>query len=57
MSCAPRAQGALEKVDGVESCEVDFASKTATIKVDSDVDVAALQKALKAEGYTGKPKN
>jgi len=49
-------QDALESVDGVESVEVDFKNKTATVKAaeGKEIDTKALMAALKAKGFEGK---
>lgn len=44
--CKPKVEAALAGVEGVESVEVDFESKTATVKCDKALDPALLVKAL-----------
>ena len=52
VGCAPRVAKILEKCDGVEKVEVDFATKKATVT--GKVDGQKLMKALKEDGrYTG----
>jgi copper chaperone CopZ len=56
MGCPPQVQSALENVDGVESVDVDFATKTATITASSDVDAKALIAALEGTKFKGEVK-
>ena len=47
-------QGALASVDGVESVEVDFATKQATVM--GNADSAAMLEALQKAGFDGSVK-
>ena len=44
-------QAALESVDGVESTEIDFAAKTATVTVQGGTSPEALVAAVEASGF------
>lgn len=50
--CVASVQGALERVDGVESVEVSLDSKLATISHFGDMDTSALMAAVEAVGFT-----
>ena len=50
--CPVTVKKALQKVPGVANAEIDFATKTATVKFDPDkADPAALIKATTDAGY------
>jgi copper chaperone CopZ len=52
VGCPPRVRSALESVDGVESVEVDYSRKTATVHCSSGgCDTAALIAALERADY------
>ncbi|MFT7678181.1 MAG: copper chaperone CopZ [Planctomycetota bacterium] len=53
MGCPPRVQSALSSLDGVENVDVDFATKTATVKLDGKVSVADMVAALEGAGFSG----
>ena len=56
MGCPPRVRSALESVEGVETAEVDFESKTATVTCSKGCDEAKLVAALEEAGFGGKVK-
>ena len=49
-------RSALKNVEGVQSVDVDYVSKTATIKVDAGCSNKALLEALDDVGFEGKIK-
>ncbi len=49
--CEARVSKALEAVDGVESVSVSHESGAAVVKINDGLDVAALEAAVKAQGY------
>ena len=49
-------RSALESVEGVDSAEVDFQSKTATVTCANGCDEAKLVAALEEAGFGGKVK-
>lgn len=51
MHCAAHVEEALQKLPGVKSAKVDLAKKTATVKVDTEIDKAAYEKAIADAGY------
>ena len=51
MNCPPRVQGALASVDGVDSVEVDYAGKTATVTCSSGCSEEEIVAALKGAGF------
>ncbi len=53
MNCPPQVRSALESVDGVESVEVDYAAKTATIIASGEVSEEEMIEALEAANYGG----
>ena len=53
MGCPPKVQSALSNLDGVENVDVDFATKTATVKLDGKVSVADMVAALESAGFSG----
>jgi len=44
--CPPQVRGMLESVAGVESCDIDFPTKTATVQVAKGTDPDALTSAV-----------
>ncbi|MCJ7630455.1 MAG: heavy-metal-associated domain-containing protein [Longimicrobiales bacterium] len=50
--CVATVQGALEKVDGVESVQVSLDTKIARISHRGEIDTAALMGAVQAVGFT-----
>ena len=42
MACAPRVEGILSEIPGVESAKVDYDTKTATIECTSAVSADAI---------------
>ncbi len=52
--CAPKIYAALSGASGVREAAVDFESGTARAIVKSDVEVAALERALTFEDYVAK---
>jgi copper chaperone CopZ len=56
MGCPPKVRSALESVDGVETVEVDFQSKTATVTCSSGCDEAKLISALEEANFGGEVK-
>jgi len=55
-SCANNIEEAIRSVPGVEACSVNFAAEQATVTYDPNkADVAALQEAVNAAGYTALP--
>jgi mercuric ion binding protein len=54
LGCPPAVKTALEAVDGVETVDVNFDSKTATVKVDpGKFDQSKALEALTSAGFTG----
>lgn len=51
MHCAAHVEEALQKLPGVKSAKVDLAKKTATVKVDTEIDKATYEKAIADAGY------
>ena len=56
MGCPPRVRSALKNVEGVQSVDVDYVSKMATIKVDASCSNKSLLEALDDVGFEGKIK-
>jgi P-type Cu+ transporter len=55
-SCASNIEDAIRLVPGVEACSVNFGAELATITYDaSQTDVAAIQNAVDAAGYSAVP--
>jgi Cu+-exporting ATPase len=51
-ACSTRIEKALNKLEGVTSAAVDFASKKAIVTYNPDVlDLPAIKEAITAEGY------
>ena len=50
--CLATVQGALERVDGVESVQVSLESKIAAISHFGEIDIYALMAAVQAVGFT-----
>lgn len=51
MNCPPQVQGALASVDGVESVEIDFANKIATVTCSAGCSEQELVDALKGTRF------
>ena len=49
-------RSALESVDGVKVTDIDYAKKTATVSVSSDVETSDMIAALEKAGYGGSVK-
>ena len=47
MSCPPQVREQLQSVAGVKSCDIDFATKTATCTVEAGTDPAKVAAGLK----------
>ncbi len=50
--CVATVQGALERVDGVESVQVSLETKVAQISHHGEIDTYALMGAVQAVGFT-----
>jgi copper chaperone len=50
--CVATVQGALERVDGVESVEVSLDTKAARVFHHGEIDTYALEEAVQAVGFT-----
>jgi Cu+-exporting ATPase len=51
-ACSTRIEKALNKLEGVTSAAVDFASKKAVVTYDPDIlNLPAIKEAITAEGY------
>ena len=51
MHCVGHVKSALEKIDGVVSADVSLENKTAIVKLDKDIDISVLNKAVTDAGY------
>lgn len=49
--CVAAVKEAVEGVEGVESCAVDLAGKTATVVLSEDVQDADIKEAIEEEGF------
>ena len=49
--CAAHVEEALTKLPGVKGAKVDLAKKTATVKVENELDKAVYEKAIADAGY------
>ncbi len=55
-SCVARVEGALRKVPGVRAARVNLATNQGAVELDAQaVDLAALEAAVSAAGYTARP--
>ncbi|MBW4520503.1 MAG: heavy metal translocating P-type ATPase [Scytolyngbya sp. HA4215-MV1] len=55
-SCASNIEAAIRSVPGVETCNVNFGAEQASIRYDpSQTDIAAMQAAVDAAGYSAQP--
>ena len=50
-ACVRAVENALSRLEGVEDVNVNFASEKATLKIDSDIPLESIIKAVKDEGY------
>jgi copper chaperone CopZ len=50
--CVATVQGALERVDGVDSVEVSLETKVAKVFHHGEIDAYALEEAVQAVGFT-----
>ncbi len=50
-SCVKAVENALSRLEGVHEVNVNFASEKATLKIDRDLPLESLIKAIKDEGY------
>lgn len=54
-ACVVRVEKALDRVEGVASAEVNFATHSATVHLEQPVPVGQLQQALTSIGYSAEP--
>jgi copper chaperone len=50
--CKAAIEGAVARVEGVDSVEVEVASKTCSVRLDPSGDLRAVKAAIRDEGYT-----
>ncbi|HEY8431845.1 MAG TPA: heavy metal translocating P-type ATPase [Sandaracinaceae bacterium] len=51
-ACVRRIERALSRLDGVEAAEVNLATQSATVRLASEADLAAVERAIEALGFS-----